>query len=165
MNSNLTSRSEHESAATTVRRSITRMARLLGHGMPRNELTPIRLAALNTLRIDGPMNAGTLATRLGILLPSLTRMVSNLEAANLVTRNRDPGDRREVVLKITTKARSLIRDEGVRRDALLRETMERVISPAEIAKLQVAASILEKLANRWSCAIPAAPESRVDDAT
>ena len=64
--------------------------------MPRDELTPMRLTALGILRRDGPMVARVLATRLGILPQSLTRILADLEAAGLLTRSRDPDDGRGI---------------------------------------------------------------------
>jgi DNA-binding MarR family transcriptional regulator len=133
------------------------MARLLGTGMPRGELTPIRLTALGILRRDGPMTANALASRLGILPQSLTRILADLETANLLTRRRDPGDLREHILKVTPGARALMREEGVRRDRLMREAMQRVLSPDERQALLSAAATLNKLADGWSVAAAGNP--------
>ena len=135
---------------TELRQSITRVARLLGAGMPRDELTPMRLTALGILRRDGPMVARVLATRLGILPQSLTRIIADLEAAGLLTRSRDPDDGRGHMLNLTPKAVSLMRQEGVRRDAALSEAMQRTLTPIEIGLLSLAAKTLSKLADGWS---------------
>jgi DNA-binding MarR family transcriptional regulator len=135
---------------TELRQSITRVARLLGAGMPRDELTPMRLTALGILRRDGPMVARVLATRLGILPQSLTRILADLEAAGLLTRSRDPDDGRGHMLNLTPKAVSLMRREGVRRDAALSEAMQRTLTPIEIGLLWLAAKTLSKLADGWS---------------
>lgn len=136
--------------ATELRRSITRMARLFGAGMPRDELTPMRLTALGVLRRNGPTSARGLASRLGILPQSLTRILADLETAGLLTRSRDPDDGRGHMLNLTPKAVSLMRREGVRRDATLAETMQRTLTPIEIELLWLAAKTLNKLADGWS---------------
>ena len=138
------------STPTEIRRSITRLARLLGAGMARDELTPMRLTALGILRREGPMVARALASRLGILPQSLTRILADLEAARLLTRSRDPDDGRGHMLNLTPKAVSLMRQEGARRDAALSEAMLRTLTPIEIGLLSLAAKTLSKLADGWS---------------
>jgi DNA-binding MarR family transcriptional regulator len=137
-------------APTELRRSITRMGRLLGASMPKGELTPMKLAALGVLRRSGPMSARSLAARLGIRPQSLTRILADLEEAQLLTRSRGPDDGREHSLEATPKAVLLMRAEGVRRDQAIREAMHRVLTPLEIELLLLAAKALHKLADGWS---------------
>jgi DNA-binding MarR family transcriptional regulator len=138
--------------ATELRRSITRMARLLGTSMPKGELSPAKLSALGILRRDGPMTASALSSRLGIRPQSLTRVLADVERAELLIRTRDPRDSREHILTVTPKAVSLMRDEGVRRDRLMRQTMQRVLTSVEIELLLLSAKLLNKLADGWSSA-------------
>jgi DNA-binding MarR family transcriptional regulator len=147
------------SSATEIRRSITRMSRLLGASMPRGELTPTKLSALGILRRDGPMTASALAARLGIRPQSLTRILAELESSELLARVRDPDDAREHILTATPKAVTLMRDEGVRRDGVIRQTMQQVLSPVEIEVLVLSAKILNKLADGWKLTETDPPES------
>jgi DNA-binding MarR family transcriptional regulator len=135
---------------TELRRSITRMGRLLGATMPRGELTPMKLAALGVLRRGGPLSASALAMRLGIRPQSLTRILADLEEAGLLTRERDPDDGREHRLEATAKAVLLMREEGKRRDQAIGEVMLRVLTPLEIDLLLLAARALDKLADGWT---------------
>ena len=144
--------SASERPATELRRSITRLARLLGASMPKGELSPAKLSALGILRRDGPMTASALSSRLGIRPQSLTRILADVESAELLIRTRDPRDTREHILTVTPKAVSLMRDEGVRRDKLMRQTMQRVLTPVEIELLLLSAKLLNKLADGWSSA-------------
>lgn len=137
-------------ATTELRRSITRVGRLLGTGMPRGELTPMKLAALGVLRRSGPLSASALAARIGIRPQSMTRILADLEAAELLTRRRDPDDAREHRLEATAKAMRLMREEGKRRDQAIREAMQRVLTPLEIDLLLIAARALHKLADGWT---------------
>jgi DNA-binding MarR family transcriptional regulator len=141
------------SSATEIRRSITRMSRLLGASMPRGELTPTKLSALGILRRDGPMTASALAARLGIRPQSLTRILAELESSELLARVRDPDDAREHILTATPKAVTLMRDEGIR------QTMQQVLSPVEIEVLVLSAKILNKLADGWKLTETDPPES------
>ena len=138
--------------ATELRRSITRMGRLLGASMPKGELSPAKLSALGILRRDGPMTASALASRLGIRPQSLTRILADVESAELLIRTRDPRDSREHILAVTPRAVSLMRDEGERRDKMMRQTMQRVLTPVEIELLLLSAKLLNKLADGWSSA-------------
>jgi DNA-binding MarR family transcriptional regulator len=138
--------------ATELRRSITRMARLLGASIPKGELSPAKLSALGILRRDGPMTASALSSRLGIRPQSLTRILADVERADLLTRTRDPRDTREHILTVTPRAVSLMRDEGVRRDKLMRQAIQRVLTPVEIDLLLLSAKLLNKLADGWSSA-------------
>ena len=137
-------------AATEFRRSVTRLARLLGASMPKGELTPTKLSALSVLRREGPLSASALASRLGILPQSLTRILADLEDEELVTRTRDAQDGREHILRPTAKALALMREEGVRRDAIIRDGMRRSLSPIEIDLLFVATKAINKLADGLS---------------
>jgi DNA-binding MarR family transcriptional regulator len=149
--------------ATELRRSITRMGRLLGASMPKGELTPAKLSALGILRRGGPMTASALAARLGIRPQSLTRILTELETAELLARTRDPRDGREHNLSVTPKAVSLMRDEGVRRDGVMRQTMQRVLTPIEVELLMLSAKILNKLADGWSWPDAETPGSRREE--
>jgi DNA-binding MarR family transcriptional regulator len=143
--------SQRQTEATTeFRRSVTRLGRLLGSSMPKGELTPTKLSALTILRLEGPLSASALASRLGILPQSLTRILADLETEELLTRTRDAQDAREHILEPTPKARSLMRAEGIRRDIAIREAMQRALTPIEIDLLLLAGKAINKLADAWS---------------
>jgi DNA-binding MarR family transcriptional regulator len=142
--------SQSDQSPTELRRSITRMARLLSASIPKGELTPMKLSALGILHRNGPMSARALALRLGILPQSLTRILADLEASDLLTRTRDLRDAREHILAVTPKALSIMREEGVRRDGLMRSAMQSALTPIEVELLLLAAKALNKLADNWS---------------
>lgn len=135
---------------TEFRRSVTRLGRLLSASMPKGDLTPTKLTALGILRREGPLSANALASRLGILPQSLTRIIADLENEGLLTRTRDARDGREHILEPTKRAVALMRAEGTRRDAVMREAMRRTLTPVEIDLLFVAARAINKLADAWS---------------
>src|SRR6266516_1259211 len=58
------------------------------------------LNCLNILSFSGHMTAGELARATGLTTASITGVVDRLEEAGFVTRERDPHDRRRVVVKI-----------------------------------------------------------------
>jgi DNA-binding MarR family transcriptional regulator len=63
-------------------------------------LNPTDLNCLNLLSFSGNMTAGELARTTGLTTASITGVVDRLEAAGFVTRERDPADRRRVVVTI-----------------------------------------------------------------
>jgi DNA-binding MarR family transcriptional regulator len=58
------------------------------------------LQCLNILSFSGHMTAGDLARATGLTTASITGVVDRLEEAGFVTRERDPHDRRHVVVRI-----------------------------------------------------------------
>jgi DNA-binding MarR family transcriptional regulator len=58
------------------------------------------MQCLNILSFRGQMTAGELARATGLTTASITGVVDRLEEAGYVTRERDPHDRRRVVVKI-----------------------------------------------------------------
>jgi DNA-binding MarR family transcriptional regulator len=134
---------------TEFRRSETRLGRLLSASMPKGDLTPTKLTALGILHREGPLSANALASRLGILPQSLTRIIADLENEGLLTRARDARDGREHILEPTPRAIALTRAEGTRRDAVMREAMGRTLTSVEIDLLFVAARAIDKLADAW----------------
>jgi DNA-binding MarR family transcriptional regulator len=58
------------------------------------------LGCLNILSFSGSMTAGELARATGLTTASITGVVDRLEAAGFVSRQRDPADRRRVVVTI-----------------------------------------------------------------
>src|SRR5215831_12442004 len=58
------------------------------------------LNCLNVLSFSGRMTAGELAKATGLTTASITGVVDRLEEAGFVTRERDPHDRRRVVVQI-----------------------------------------------------------------
>jgi DNA-binding MarR family transcriptional regulator len=132
--------------------------------MPKGELTPTKLSALGILRREGPVSASALASRLGILPQSLTRILADLEDEELVTRTRDARDGREHILRPTAKALELMREEGVRRDAMIRDAMRRALTPVETDLLFIATKAINKLADGLSAPdkVPAKAEEALE---
>jgi DNA-binding transcriptional ArsR family regulator len=61
------------------------------------------LNCLNILSFSGQMTAGDLARATGLSTASITGVVDRLEQAGFVTRDRDPQDRRRVVIRLDTQ--------------------------------------------------------------
>lgn len=139
-----------EGTATALRRSLSRVTRLLSTSAPREHLSQMKLSALASLVRQGSANASTLSERMTIRPQSLTRVLADLEEAHLITRTRAAEDGRKHILSITPKGVELVRQEGLRRDQLLREGMQRTLSRTDIELLGVAAKLLDKMADEWT---------------
>jgi DNA-binding MarR family transcriptional regulator len=61
------------------------------------------LNCLNIVALTGPMTAGDLAKATGLTTASITGVVDRLAEAGYVTRERDPADRRRVVVRLVTE--------------------------------------------------------------
>jgi len=68
-------------------------------------LNPTDLRCLDWLT-DGPMSAGELARATGLSSAATTTLLDRLENREFVQRQRDPNDRRRVVVKLTDSARN-----------------------------------------------------------
>jgi DNA-binding MarR family transcriptional regulator len=58
------------------------------------------LNCLNLVALDGSMTAGELARNTGLTTASITGVLDRLEEGGFVRRERDPGDRRRVIVKL-----------------------------------------------------------------
>jgi DNA-binding MarR family transcriptional regulator len=107
-------------------------------------VTPSQLAVLSTLDRHGPMGLGDLAAHEGVQPPSATRMVDNLEAAGLVSREASRADRRAVVVQLTGKGRRRVEEIRRRRDAWLAARLS-ALTPEDVSALEAALPVLETL--------------------
>ncbi|HEV2375737.1 MAG TPA: MarR family transcriptional regulator [Streptosporangiaceae bacterium] len=135
--------------ATALRISVSRLARRLRAernvpGPAGDHLSDTQLAALIALERHGPMTPGELADHEKVQPPSMTRVISALVEAGLVTRSAHPTDRRQVLLSVTEEGRELVRQARRRRDEWLARRLAE-LTPAERASLRVAAEILERV--------------------
>ena len=71
-------------------------------------VSPSDLRCLSILDAMGPMSAGELAQASGLSPAAITNLLDRLEAAELVVRDRDPRDRRRLVVSASPQARERI---------------------------------------------------------
>lgn len=103
-----------------------------------------RLSALSVLVLGGPRTLGQLAETEGVTPPSMTRLVSAMEADGLVQRSRSETDGRLVIIAATAAGTELVhqgRDQRV--EALA--GMLRALPDDDQRCLEGAAAILEEL--------------------
>jgi DNA-binding MarR family transcriptional regulator len=136
------------SAAIHLLRRVRRVDSLTG-------LTPSRASVLSVLVFGGPRTLGELAKAEQVSAPTMTRLVSGLEADGLVRRAASTRDRRVVVAHATPEGQRRLRQGRERRVAELAELMAG-LGPEALETLGRAASLVEVLAVRE----PAAPRRR-----
>src|SRR3954449_3982936 len=123
-----------------------RLSRRLRNQRVDTSVTLTHLAALSTLKRNGPMSPGELAAGERVQPPSMTRVVVALEGMGLVTRTPHPTDGRQVVIDLTPAAEELLASEARAREAWLSGQLPR-LTAEDRAVLRQAAVIMDKLAS------------------
>jgi len=135
--------SDVDALATSMRLSITRLARILRH-QDGGDLTPSTTSALATINRHGPLTLGDLAAREHVSAPTVTRIVEKLQQQGLVVRTTSAHDGRVTHASVTEQGRRLIVDARSRRTEWLVDHLGQ-LSPAELQSLAAAAPVLERL--------------------
>ena len=137
--------------AARLRLAVVRTARRLRQDALEGEgggvLSPTLTAALATIEAHGPLTPSELAERERVRRPTATRIVARLVDLGLVTRTPDPADGRGFLVAPTAEGRALLKRLRGRKNAYLAKRM-RNLDPDEVATLERAAEILERLLER-----------------
>lgn len=131
--------------ASTLRLAVMRLARRMRTERPVSDLSLTQLSALAVLERHGPLTPRELAAAERIRPPSMTRVVTALEAAGLVTRTDHPSDGRQVLLAASPAGVSLLREDRRRREAWLAQRL-RELDADDREVLRRAAAVLDRLA-------------------
>lgn len=135
-----------ESVTSRLPVALARLLRALRRTEP-TELGPGSIAALSTVRREGPIRPGDLALREGVTPSTMTRIVALLESNRFLARENDPADRRAYLVRITEAGEAfLTRLADVRSRALQAEFDQ--LSPTDRAAIEAALPVLETLATR-----------------
>ena len=129
--------------AARLRLAIARTARRLRQSAG-SELGASSVAALATIEREGPLTPSELADAEAIKRPTATKIVSRLEAAELVERAPDPADGRCSLISVTPSGKALLSGMRSRKDAYLAERLEN-LPDRDVATLRRAAAILERM--------------------
>jgi DNA-binding MarR family transcriptional regulator len=108
---------------------------------------PARLSALSVLVFGGAQRLTDLARAEQVRPPTMTKVVTGLEAAGLARRTADPADARAVRVEATARGRKLLVDGRRRRVTRLAVGLSTLL-PEELDVLAHAAAILERVAGR-----------------
>ncbi|MDT7612990.1 MAG: hypothetical protein QOF00_437 [Pseudonocardiales bacterium] len=129
--------------AARLRLSATRLARILRRHADTG-LSPSQLAALATVDLHGPMTLGALAEHERVAPPSITKVVTKLEADGLLAREADPRDRRVAVVSLTPEGTALLAASRRRKNQWLNARLQR-LDADERARLANALDVIEKI--------------------
>jgi DNA-binding MarR family transcriptional regulator len=129
--------------ASRLRLSATRLARTLRRQADTG-LSPSQLSALATIETHGSMTLGALAVHERVAPPSITKVISKLENARLVTRAPDPDDRRIARVALSIDGEILLRESRKRKDAWLAERLAQ-LDAGDRARLAAALDVLDSL--------------------
>ena len=105
---------------------------------------PARLSALSVLVFAGPLRLTKLARIEQVKPPTMTKVITGLEAAGLVRRRPDAVDGRAVKLEATARGSRLLQEARRRRVDRLASALE-ACSEDEVDVLARAASIIERV--------------------
>lgn len=123
---------------------LLRRARVADH---ESGLTPERLSLLSVLAFAGPRTIGQLADAEWVSRPAISRIVSSLEDAGLVKRDKTKTDRRLVVVHATANGKKLM-DVARRARLELIATELAPLDPTDLSILEQAGAVLESLGGR-----------------
>jgi len=130
-------------------------------GGGRADLTPTRLTALAVMASAGPMRMGSLASRLGVQVSTMSRIVDIMVTSGWAERMPDEADHRACVIGITESGAALI--DSVRQDnaSRLADCVTR-LEPSDLAALRTALPVLERLAEQVACGTRAEAGERAE---
>lgn len=104
-------------------------------------LTPIQYAILKVLSGESQVDQISLAYKVALDRSTLADVARRLEDNGLLTRMESPHDRRQKLLSLSEKGRSLL--EAV--EPAVRRTQERILAPLDEAERHVFLALLNKL--------------------
>jgi len=129
--------------AARLRLSATRLARRLRQESDAS-LTPSQLSALACIERHGPLTLGSLAELERVAPPSITKVVTKLAAAGLVTRRHDEHDRRVVWMSVSTAGSNRLAKIRQRKNAWLASRLAN-LSDDQCRRLADALDVLDTL--------------------
>ena len=132
-----------EQMAERLHAAAIRMLRMLRRQDVESGLTGPRLSALSVLVFGGPMSLAGLAAAEQVSPPTMTRVVDALVKAGLVTREPEPGNRRQVRIAATPEGVRLLEEGRARRVQVLAERLGR-LAESERRALERAIALIER---------------------
>lgn len=129
--------------AAELRIAVMRTSRRLRAEAASREISPGQYSVLAAI-MNGPRTVGQLAAREQIQAPSMTRIVNGLAEAAFVSREENPQDKRQVLVRVTDSgAAALLRARSKRTEWLARRVA--ALTPEQRATLHEAALILQEM--------------------
>lgn len=114
-----------------------------------DDVTIPQYRTLVLLAAGGPSRLAPLAHAMGVNSSTATRMCDRLVRKGLITRERDEGDRREIVLDLTAQGRDLVQKVTVRRKEMVEDLLHDIPSPERPALVR-SLGLLTRVVNQLS---------------
>ncbi|GAA4967729.1 MarR family transcriptional regulator [Kineococcus glutinatus] len=130
--------------AAELRTALMRSTRRLRAMKSDDDLSDAQFSVLALLDRCGPRTPGELAEAEHVQPPSMTRTVASLVERGLAERGDHPGDRRQVLVRLTPAGRTTVEETRRRRDAWLARQLAG-LTPAEREVLARATEILRRV--------------------
>ena len=127
-------------------RGILALGRRVRAERPPGSLSLSGLGILGSLNRQGPLAATRLAIEERLQPQSLTRLVSELERLQLISRKRSDRDRREIIITITAKGRNVLFEDIAARRSWLEMAMAAALTSGERELILAASAVMMKLA-------------------
>src|SRR5512133_670123 len=125
-------------------RELSNQLSLLNHHVGAHvELKDVDLDCLELINRHGPLNPSALARRAGLHPATMTGILDRLERGGWVARERDPADRRAVVVRVVRERHSDLMRLYVGKDA----TINQIYTGYEEKELELLADFLHRAAN------------------
>ena len=138
----------HEVAAS-LRTSIGFLVRRMKQVQTAGDLTLPESSALARLDRGGPATAAELARQEQISPQSMGATLAALQERGLIERRADPADGRRYVLSVSEAGARELHNRRSARTQMFAEVLSESFSPDELAVLQQASVLLERLAERF----------------
>jgi len=124
------------------------LGRLIRQLRAENSLPISHGSVLARLEREGPKTASRLASAEAVRPQSMAQIVTELEAAGMVSRHPDPDDRRQILIELTERGASELTEDRERREGWLARAIENELTPAEQKTLAAAVPLIARLGSR-----------------
>jgi len=135
-----------DDAVARLRRSITRLARLLNEAASHEGLSPTQASVLALAAWRGPLGLAELAEIEGLNATMLSRIVGKLDSEGLLRRRPNPADQRAALVEGTARGREVSLRIRARRTEAVTKILAG-LSPEVATTLLAALPALEALAD------------------
>ncbi|MCX7357187.1 MAG: MarR family transcriptional regulator [Alphaproteobacteria bacterium] len=138
-------RTDSLEVATALHRAAIRLLRTVRVADDETGVSAPKLSALSVLTFGGPQSLKSLAGAEQVTPATMSKLVTDLEAAGLVAKRADREDKRGLRIEVTAKGRALMEEGRKRRLALLNTRIAK-LSREERAQLADASALMMRLA-------------------
>jgi DNA-binding MarR family transcriptional regulator len=131
--------------ATRLRAATMSFTRQLRAVAPADALSPARIGILGHLYRLGPMSPTQLAALERVKLQTLTRVLAELEAGDLIRRRAHQRDARQSVLALAPAGKRLLRAEMGQRVSLIAAAVQQALTKEEQESLLAMCDLIERI--------------------